>query len=128
MATLGDLADVSTGKRPVQSFTEPTPKANVPLWGGNGPMAYVPEPLIRRPILLTGRVGTLGSVFRIPNPCWPSDNTLIVLPKSPIALEYLLFGMLRIDFGAFNRGSTQPLLTQTDLKNQTVVIPPNSAL
>jgi len=73
-----DLAYVSSGKRPEARYTDPSPESSVPLWGGNGPMGFVPEPLTTEPILLTGRVGTLGSVFRISTPCWPSDNTLII--------------------------------------------------
>jgi type I restriction enzyme S subunit len=65
---LGDLAEVTSGKRPSQVFPEGTPEAEIPLWGGKGPMGYVREPLYSRPILLTGRVGTLGSVFRIVAP------------------------------------------------------------
>jgi len=120
--TLGDLAEVTSGKRPDQTFTSPTPDASVPLWGGNGPMAYVRQPLFTEPILLTGRVGTLGSVFRISSPCWPSDNTLVVLPRKRLYMEYVYLFMKRIDFDSLNRGSTQPLLTQTDLKKQLLLI------
>jgi len=128
VGTLGELADVTSGKRPDERVSQSMPEAGVPLWGGNGPMAYVREPLFSQPILLTGRVGTLGSVFRITSPCWPSDNTLVVLPKEPIAYQYLFFQMWRIDFDALNRGSTQPLLTQTDLKAQTIPTPPRTVL
>jgi len=89
VGTLGDLAEVTSGKRPDETFASATSEANVPLWGGNGPMAYVRQPLFIEPILLTGRVGTLGSVFRIPSACWPSDNTLVVLPRKRLYTEYL---------------------------------------
>ena len=118
------LADVSSGKRPEVRHSEASAEANVPLWGGNGPMAFVPRALIEHPILLTGRVGTLGVVFRITTPCWPSDNTLIVRTKNEAAFEYLFFQLQQIDFTSLNRGSTQPLLTQTDLKVQPLVLPP----
>ena len=119
-----DLADVSSGKRPDVRHSEASAEAKVPLWGGNGPMAFVPSALIEHPILLTGRVGTLGVVFRITTPCWPSDNTLIVRAKDEAAFEYLFFQLRQIDFHSLNRGSTQPLLTQTDLKEQPLVLPP----
>ena len=121
--SIGDLAEVTSGKRPGDRFAEPSDQASVPLWGGNGPMAYVTTPLYHQPILLTGRVGTLGSIFRIVSPCWPSDNTLVVLPREQYGFEYLFLQLGRIDFAAFNRGSTQPLLTQTDLKTRPVAAP-----
>ena len=87
-------------------------------------MAFIAEPLADFPILLTGRVGTLGSVFRITTPCWPSDNTLIVTANSRQFFNCLFFQMERIDIDSLNRGSTQPLLTQSDLKAQLVIVPP----
>ena len=125
---LGDLALVTSGKRPNKVYPEPQPYASIPLWGGNGPMGYVTEPLYSTPILLTGRVGTLGSVFRIATPCWPSDNTLVVIAREKIAIEFLYFQMKRFDYDALNRGSTQPLLTQTDLNGQQVPLPSNRLL
>jgi len=125
---VADVADVFSGKRPDVRYSEATEDARIPLWGGNGPMAFVPEPLIDYPILLTGRVGTLGSVFRITSPCWPSDNTLILRAKHEQAYEYLFLQLCRIDFSSLNRGSTQPLLTQTDLKAQLLPLPPSGLL
>jgi len=120
---VGDLAYVSSGKRPEARYTDPSPESSVPLWGGNGPMGFVPEPLTTEPILLTGRVGTLGSVFRISTPCWPSDNTLIIRAKRPHTFEYLFLQLQKIDYTSLNIGSTQPLLTQTDLQSQWVILP-----
>jgi len=86
-------------------------------------MGFVRKPLFKEPILLTGRVGTLGSVFRISRPCWPSDNTLVLRANPPSALEYVFFQLRKIDFASLNRGSTQPLLTQTDLKSHPLLLP-----
>ncbi len=108
VCSIGDFALVTSGKRPDSLFNKSCERANVPLWGGNGPMGFVSEPLFYEPILLTGRVGTLGSVFRITAPCWPSDNTLVVQPFTKNAFEYLYFCMKNFDFEALNRGSTQP--------------------
>jgi len=125
---LTDLAEVTSGKRPNKVYPEPQPYAPVPLWGGNGPMGYVSEALYSTPILLTGRVGTLSSVFRTANPCWPSDNTLVVIARAEISLEFLYFQMKSFNYDTLNRGSTQPLLTQTDLSQQAVMLSNDSLL
>ena len=36
--------------------------------------------------------------------------------------------MQKFDFDSLNRGSTQPLLTQSDLKAQLVILPPGNVL
>ena len=125
---LETFADIASGKRPKERSPVASKGAQVPLWGGNGPMAFVPDALVDKPILLTGRVGTLGSVFRVTKPCWPSDNTLIVSPKNSLLLNFLYFQMKLIDFYTLNRGSTQPLLTQTDLKSQLIASPPETII
>ena len=125
---LGDVAGVFSGKRPKERYSEPLEEGYVQLWGGNGPIAFVPAPLISYPVILTGRVGTLGSVFRITSPIWPSDNTLVIRPKHPSLFEYLLHCVSLFNFESLNRGSTQPLLTQTDLLSQPILQPSSAIL
>jgi len=120
---ISDLADIISGKRPEKSVSTATSEHQIPLFGGGGIMGYVTTPLFTQPILLTGRVGTLGEIFRITFPCWASDNTLIILPKVPDSYEYLYYLLRSLDFDSFNRGSTQPLVTQNDLKAQEILIP-----
>lgn len=128
ISKVGDIATVSSGKRPTRRHKLPTEDARVPLWGGNGPMAYVESPIYTTPIILTGRVGTLGSVFRISSPCWPSDNTLVLQTNREIDFEFLYMLLRGVDFHSLNRGSTQPLLTQTDLKAQRFAMPSSGLL
>lgn len=121
--TLDAIASVSSGKRPVGRNDIQSAECNIPLYGGGGRMGYVPSPLYEKPILFTGRVGTLGLIFRTAEPSWPSDNTLIVEPKDGI-FDFTYFVLKGFDLITLNRGSTQPLLTQTDLKSQRFVLPP----
>ena len=123
ISKIGDIASVSSGKRPHTRYPSSSSEAEIPVWGGNGPMAFTTKHLIDYPILITGRVGTLGSVFRVTSPCWPSDNTLILKGRVNQYFEYLFCHMEYIDFSSLNRGSTQPLLTQSDLKKQSIILP-----
>ncbi|MDD5004391.1 MAG: restriction endonuclease subunit S, partial [Acidithiobacillus sp.] len=120
---ISELADISSGKRPENRFEHQSDDAKIPLWGGNGPIGFVCGTLIDGPSILTGRVGTLGTFFRIDSPCWPSDNTLIIRPKNENGFEFLFLSLLQLDIISLNRGSTQPLLTQSDLNNQLVIKP-----
>ena len=87
-------------------------------------MAYIEDPLFTEPILLTGRVGTLGVVHRVVDSCWPSDNTLVLRPGLAHDYDFVRMHLERIDYTSLNRGSTQPLLTQGDLAAQKFVCPP----
>ena len=83
-------------------------------------MGYTNAVLYSEKILVTGRVGTHGIVQRYSRPCWASDNTLVI--KSDF-YEYTYQQLCGIDYRSMNRGSTQPLITQTDLKNVPIVHP-----
>lgn len=122
---LADIANVTSGKRPPLKSSEKTASATIPLVGAASVMGYTSDTLYDSPILVTGRVGTHGVVQRFYSSCWPSDNTLVI--TSPF-YEFTDQVLRRVDYVNMNRGSTQPLITQTDLKNIEIVIPSDSVL
>ena len=94
---------------------------SVPVIGASSVMAYTDSVYLSEHAIITGRVGTLGIIQRINEPCWPSDNTLIIKSK----FQNFLYQVLNdVDYSSLNRGSTQPLLTQSDLKSWRIIIPP----
>jgi len=128
---IGDVsyfAQVRSGERPMTTKKIADAEYKYPLFGGGGIMAYTNKFLYDSPILLTGRVGTLGWIFRISYPCWASDNTLVLIPLKPENYYYLYFHLKQIDFEMLNRGSTQPLLTQSDLQKIEAPLPPDGLL
>ena len=122
---LGSIANIVTGKRPKRKTADKNEHDNVPILGASGIMGYTNESMYRSKILVIGRVGTLGVVQRVEKDCWPSDNALVI--QSPY-YEYVKQVLVRFDYLSINRGSTQPLITQTDIKNICVIIPPQHIL
>lgn len=120
VGTFGEVAEITSGKRPVSKQDKETPDFYVPLVGASCIMGYVNEALYNEPIIVIGRVGTHGIVQRFNTQCWPSDNTLVIKSNHYELAYQILKG---IDYRALNRGSTQPLITQTDIKNYKIVIP-----
>lgn len=128
IGTISNYAQVASGKRPENRQEEADAEYKYPLFGGAGIMAYTNKLLYDFPILLTGRVGTLGLVFRITDPCWASDNTLVIMSSKPEYYFYLYFFLKQADLKMLNRGSTQPLLTQSDLQKIEMPLPPENRL
>lgn len=122
---LGDVAEVCSGKRPPMKQSEKTEDINIPLIGASSVMGFTNGVLYNKPILIIGRVGTHGIVQRFNTPCWPSDNTLVIESTNH---EYVYQILKTIDYKSLNRGSTQPLITQTDIKNQVILIPQEDVL
>ena len=122
---LGDIAEITSGKRPPKKSKDKTKDLFIPLIGASDIMGFTSDVLYERPILVIGRVGTHGVVQRFQEKCWPSDNTLVIESSY---YNYVYQLLKRIDYSAINRGSTQPLITQTDVKNTDVIIAPENVL
>jgi type I restriction enzyme S subunit len=71
-------------------------------------------------------VGTLGQVKINENQkVWISDNVLIIKPNTELYFFPIYFSLKAFDFENINAGSTQPLVTQTDLKKIEMNMPSN---
>lgn len=120
IGTIGDISIISTGKRPDKKSVNKSNETPIPIIGASSIMGYTNKVLYDEKILITGRVGTHGIIQKIDSPCWPSDNTLVLRSKN---LNFLHNCLLLINWKSMNRGSTQPLITQNDLKNIRIILP-----
>lgn len=106
---LGNIAEINSGKRP-----DDISDGLIPFVGAGDVMGYINNNNYDGKTLVIGRVGTHGKVQRFNDKCWCSDNTLTIKSKY---FEYTYFILKNIDYSLLNRGSTQPLITQTDMKD-----------
>ena len=120
VGTLGDMVEINSGKRPKKKSKERNEVFNIPLIGASSIMGYTNNVLYEERILVIGRVGTHGIVQRFNEKVWPSDNTLVIKTEY---YEYMNQILSVIDYKALNVGSTQPLITQTDIKNVEILLP-----
>jgi type I restriction enzyme S subunit len=117
---LGDKINISNGKRPNVKNEVESAECPYPILGASGIMGYTNNFLYVEPILVIGRVGTHGVVQKVDSRVWTSDNTMVI--KSNY-YEFVNIILENLDYKSLNRGSTQPLLTQIDIKNQKIVFP-----
>ena len=122
---LSTIANIASGKRPPLKSEVCNQETPIPIVGAASIMGFTSESNHRDKILVTGRVGTHGVVQRFNTPCWTSDNTLVI--TSPF-YEFTNQILCRIDYSSMNRGSTQPLITQGDMKKVIVLIPDEETL
>lgn len=122
---LSTIANIASGKRPPLKSEVCNQETPIPIVGAASIMGFTSESNHRDKILVTGRVGTHGVVQRFNSPCWTSDNTLVI--TSPF-YEFTNQILCRIDYSSMNRGSTQPLITQGDMKKVIVLIPDEETL
>ena len=122
---LSTIANITSGKRPPVKSEVCNQKTPISIVGATSVMGFTSEANHTDKILVTGRVGTHGVIQRFNTPCWTSDNTLVI--TSPY-YEFTNQILHRIDYSSMNRGSTQPLITQGDMKKVVVLVPDEDTL
>lgn len=125
--SLSNLMTIQSGKRPIDRYDNKVRlKELYPIIGANGVMGWTSKALTARTIITTGRVGTHGVVNMFDEPVWVSDNSFVISSK----YEEVAYEILRCDvkFLTLVHGTTQPLITQKDLKQYVVSIPSNNQL
>ncbi|MCK5014176.1 MAG: restriction endonuclease subunit S [Candidatus Omnitrophica bacterium] len=124
-STLKEIIKITSGKRPSDKSYVRKSEFNIPLIGASSIMGYVRECLYTEPILIIGRVGTHGIVQRVSYPAFPSDNTLVI--KSHY-YNFVFHSLKRLDYSSLNVGTTQPLITQSGIKQIEIIIPQDDIL
>ncbi len=125
--TLENLIDIGSGKCLQRSdFIE---NGIYPVLGANGVIGRTDKYLVDEDmrLIFTGRVGTLGNIFRLENKkAWLSDNTLIIKPKNYYNFVYFTLRLAKLQ--DYNVGSTQPLIRQSDIKQIEIAFPNETIL
>lgn len=119
------IADIASGKRPPVKSEVCNQETPISIVGAASVMGFTSESNHTNKILVIGRVGTHGVIQRFNTPCWTSDNTLVI---TSTYYEFTNQILRRIDYTSMNRGSTQPLITQGDIKKVVVLVPDKETL
>ena len=117
----GELVNLSSGKGVKKS--EYIENGQYEIIGANGLLGRLDKFLINEKVIITGRVGTLGTVYIINKLTWISDNVLISKPIINNSFYFTYFTLKTFDFSTLNTGSTQPLITQSALKSVEIKFP-----
>lgn len=79
---LGDILVLHYGKALKKEFREKGPYR---VYGSGGSDSTHTEALIKKPTIIIGRKGSVGSIFWEPNGCWPIDTVFYVTSGFPIS-------------------------------------------
>ncbi|KAF0127379.1 MAG: type I restriction enzyme S subunit [Elusimicrobia bacterium] len=121
LGKVSDISSITTGKGLKRG--EFVDNGAYPVIGANGEIGRANNFLYDERVILTGRVGTLGKLVISEGKVWVSDNVLIIKPGEDNYFYYSYFLLKQVEFENMNVGSTQPLVTQTDVKNIECALP-----
>ena len=90
--------------------------------GANGTIGYYSKSNNLRPCLITGRVGTIGTVHKV-NKAWVTDNALMIYENDRIIQDFLRYVIPNFDYAEMTAGTAMPLITATKLYAQNIPYP-----
>lgn len=120
MGTLDEIMTISSGKSCSDKMDIQDEKHPYPVIGASGIIGFSAEYNKTDKILTTGRVGTLGVVNKYHEYLWAADNVLVAETSF---YEYSYHLLKSVNYNEIAKGGVQALLTQTELKKQTAVVP-----
>ena len=125
IGTIGEVANISSGKTCTNKQIERDIKYLYPVAGASGVIGYSPDYNQIDKLLTTGRVGTLGVVNRYNEKIYTADNVLVIKSKY---YEYCYQLLRSLDYVEITKGGVQSLITQTDVSSYEITIPATESI
>ena len=104
----------------ITSGTDKNASGTIPLYGSTGIIGKVKNASQKGNIVLVARVGTIGTVQFVNEPCGVSDNALII--EAGDMTKYIYHFLKTYNFARITSGTTQPLITASSLKKIAIPI------
>ena len=125
MGTLGEIADINSGKTCIDKPEVKDEIYQYPVAGASGIIGFSSTYNYDEKLMTTGRVGTLGVVNRYNQKMYMADNVLIIRSNY---YEYCYQILKSLDYSEITKGGVQSLITQTDLKDYSIILPSEEVL
>ncbi len=117
------LGDVIVLKRGYDLPKRDRLRGPVPVVSSSGITDHHSESRAPGPGVVTGRYGTLGQVFFVPNDFWPLNTALYVQDFKGNDPRFISYFLRSLDFSRFSDKAAVPGLNRNHLHEETVRIP-----
>ncbi|MGV1016502.1 MAG: restriction endonuclease subunit S [Fluviibacter phosphoraccumulans] len=118
---LGDFIELKRG------YDLPQAKrivGSVPLVSSSGISDSHAEAMVKGPGVVTGRYGTIGQVFYVPDDFWPLNTTLYVRDFKGNDPKFISYFLKTVDFFAYSDKAAVPGVNRNHLHEASAVVPP----
>lgn len=96
----------------------------IPVIGTGGQFAYSNIEMYCGEVVFFGRKGTVDKPFYYNGSFWAVDTVFYAIAKKNIVCRYLYYLGTTIPFGLYSTSTAIPSMTQTDLMNNPIALPP----
>jgi len=95
-----------------------------PVIGSGGQFAYASEYIYDGEVVFFGRKGTVDKPLYYKGKFWVVDTMFYTIPNNKIIAKYLYYQGLTIPYKYYSTSTALPSMTQTDLGNNPICLPP----
>lgn len=96
----------------------------IPVIGSGGIFAHATEKMYDGEVLLLGRKGTIDRPMYYNGAFWAVDTMFYAIPMKNVIAKYLYYCATQFPFSKISTATALPSMTQTDLYQLPVVMPP----
>lgn len=96
----------------------------IPVIGTGGQFAYSNKEMFNGEVVFFGRKGTIDKPFHYKGAFWAVDTVFYAEAKSNMICRYLYYLGTTIPYGLYSTSTAIPSMTQTDLLNNPISLPP----
>lgn len=95
-----------------------------PVYGSGGEFARATEFLYEGEAILMGRKGTIDKPLHVNCAFWTVDTMFYGIPNGKYNTRFIYFLVTQIPFSYYSTSTALPSMTQSDLNNNPIVLPP----
>ena len=94
---------------------------SIPVYGSNGPLDRHDTPKVQGGGVITGRSGTIGTVYYTSDDYWPLNTTLFSVDTHGNNIVYLAYLLKMYDLSRFTEGTGVPTLNRNKFHNEPII-------
>ncbi len=97
-----------------------------PVMGSGGQFAYAEKYMFDGEVVLLGRKGTIDRPQYFNGPFWAVDTMFYAVADRRVSCKYMYYQALTFPFSYYATATALPSMTQSDLGNNKVCVPPKT--
>lgn len=101
---------------------------DIPIYAANGLTGFHNEAKVKGVTVITGRSGTIGNVFYVPEDSWPLNTTLWIKSFKIATPTFAFYILKNIELKGFHSGSAVPTLNRNDIHVLLAIKPPRKLI
>lgn len=122
--SLGSICRVEYGKG--LALRQRVETGSVEVYGSAGVVGHHDQVLVDEPVVIVGRKGNAGAVWRTSSASWPIDTTYFLRVPKGVSTDFLGWQLGHLDLVKQDSSTTIPSLRRPDLEAVAVTVAPTS--